>query len=171
MEIVEATPALMRQHEPGLARLLAACVAANASVGFLAPLSDADATAFWRRLGERLAAGELAGWLAFQDGTVGGCVFLVVALPPNQPHRAEVTKLLVDPACRRQGLGQALMQRLEAGARARGKTLLTLDTIEGDAGLRLYLRLGFAVAGVIPGYAMAGDGSLHGTTFMYKALD
>jgi ribosomal protein S18 acetylase RimI-like enzyme len=170
MEIVAVTPALMDTRRDGLGRLLAACVAANASVGFLAPLAADEARAFWRKVGERVGNGEVAGWLALAGREVAGCVFLIVALPPNQPHRAEVMKLLVDPARRRQGIGQALMERVEAAARERGKTLLTLDTIENDAGVRLYRRLGFQTAGVVPGYAMAGDGRLRGTVFMYKAL-
>lgn len=170
MEIVAATAALVEARCADLGSLLAACVSAGASVGFLAPLAATDAEAFWRRIGDRVGAGELIGWLALDRDDVAGCVFLVAGTMPNQRHRGEVMKLLVDPARRRQGLATALMQRLEESARAIGKTLLTLDTAEGDDGIHLYRRLGYSMAGVIPGYARAGDGSMRDTILMYKAL-
>ena len=155
---------------PRLGEILIDCVAAGASVGFLAPLSAADADAYWLRI-ERavterrtiLLAGERAG------GELAGTVQLDVDTLPNQPHRATVSKLLVHTSARRHGLGEALMRELEQAASAAGRWLLTLDTATGEAE-RLYERLGYARAGAIPDYAMNPDGSLTATTFFYKRL-
>jgi len=170
VEIVDATTELVKARLTALGGLLGACVAAGAGVGFVAPLAPAEAEAYWRRMRDRLADGELMGWLALDGTELAGCVFLIAGMMPNQPHRGEVMKLLVDPARQRQGIATALMEHLEVSARAIGKTLLTLDTAEGDNGIHLYRRLGFQTVGVIPGYARAGDGSMRGTILMYKPI-
>ena len=96
---------------------------------------------------------------------------LILALPPNQPHRCEVAKMMVHPVARRKGVGRALMAALETEARAAGKTLITLDTKTGDKAEPLYKAAGFRTAGIIPGFALDPDGAaMHATTYMYKAL-
>jgi ribosomal protein S18 acetylase RimI-like enzyme len=101
---------------------------------------------------------------------VVGTVQVVLALPPNQPHRAEIAKLLVHRSARRRNIAQLLMELAEAEARAEGKTLLVLDTVTGDNAERLYERLGWTRVGVIPGYALYPDGRPCDTTVFWKAL-
>jgi GNAT superfamily N-acetyltransferase len=107
---------------------------------------------------------------AFLDGTVVGTVQLVFATPPNQPHRADVAKLLVHRSARRRGLARLLMEHAEREARAEGKTLLVLDTVTGEDAERLYTRLGWTRVGVIPNYALYPDGSPCDTTVFWKAV-
>ncbi|WP_241525827.1 GNAT family N-acetyltransferase [Pseudophaeobacter leonis] len=108
---------------------------------------------------------------AFIDAQLQGTVQLGLALPPNQPHRADVGKLLVDPTDRRAGLGRALMQHLEAKARHLGKTLLLLDTRSGDPSQLLYESLGYHTAGSVPGFCRhPSTQQFEPTTFLYKAL-
>ncbi len=108
---------------------------------------------------------------ARQDGRIVGTVQLDHDTPANQPHRAEVRKLLVHPQARRQGIAQALMAELERHAGALGRSLLTLDTRTGDAAEPLYAARGYIRAGVIPGYCRdAHTTELDSTTVMYKAL-
>jgi GNAT superfamily N-acetyltransferase len=156
---------------PRLGEILIECVEQGASVGFLAPLSRADADAYWRRV-ERAVADRRCVVLvaALGDGDVAGTVQLDVDTLPNQMHRGTVSKLLVDPAARRQGVGEALMVELERAALEAGRWLLTLDTATSDAD-RLYLRLGWKLAGAIPNYALNPDGSLTHTSFYWKELD
>ena len=157
---------------PGLADTLLACVADGASVGFIQPFDRRAATAFWR---DRVFPGVIAGgttiFAAWRDGAVVGTVQLGTDLMPNQPHRADVAKMLVHPRARRTGIARALMQRLEAEARARHKTLLVLDTRSGDPAQKLYAGLGFEVAGEISGYCRhPSEDRFEATTYMYKAL-
>lgn len=170
MTVVPASAELLQSHLPELAELLIACVAAGASVSFLAPLAPADARRFWRSVLTRTRRGEIDGLLAIEGGRLVGCVFLVLATPANQQHRAEVTKLLVHPGHRSKGVGTALMTALEGLARRHRRSLLNLDTAEGTAGERLYARLGYRRAGVIPGYARLDAETLASTTVMYKHL-
>jgi ribosomal protein S18 acetylase RimI-like enzyme len=107
---------------------------------------------------------------AFDDGRVVGTVQVILALPPNQPHRGEIAKLLVHRSARRRGIAELLMQHAEAEARAEGRTLLVLDTVTGDAAERLYTRLGWTRVGVIPGYALYPDGRPCDTTVFFKEL-
>lgn len=155
---------------PRLADILKACVDDGASVSFLPPLPRDTARGFWTRAASAVALGGrvvLAGWV---DGTLAGTVTLDLDTPPNQPHRADVAKLLVHPAGRRRGLARALMARLEAEATAAGRKLLVLDTKEGDAAEPLYRAMGWTEAGRIPDFAMNGDGSLAATIFFWKRL-
>jgi len=157
--------------ERKLAALLQACVAAGASVSYLPPLDAEVARGFWRGVTADVAAERrilLAGWL---DGELAGTVHLLIGLPPNQPHRAEVQKLLVLPQARRHGLGRLLMARAEQEALAAGRTLLTLDTRAGDAAEALYRGTGWHEAGRIPGYALNADLSPCDTLFFWKRLD
>jgi ribosomal protein S18 acetylase RimI-like enzyme len=100
-----------------------------------------------------------------------GTGMLALATAENQPHRAEIEKVLVHPDCRRAGVGRQIMHALELQAAAAGRTLLTLDTRAGDAGEALYRALGWQLAGRIPGYALDADGSPHDTLFFWKAVD
>src|SRR6202011_4186103 len=136
----------------GLSDVLIDCVEGGASVSFMLPMSRAKAEAFWRRVAQAVAAGERALLVAEDVQGLCGTVQLVLAQPENQPHRADLAKMLVHRRARRQGLGAALMRAAEATARECGKTLLVLDAVtDGDAA-RLYERLGWVRVGDIPGY-------------------
>ena len=155
-----------------LADVLLDCVAGGASVSFMQPLSRDRALAFWHGVARDVAAGART-LLVAQDagGRIVGTVQLITDLPENQPHRADVAKMLVHRRARRRGIAVALMQAAEATARAAGKTLLVLDTVTGGDAERLYRRLGWQRCGDIPGYALWPDGGLCGTTIYYRALD
>ncbi len=153
-----------------LAGVLIDCVAGGASVSFMHPLSRDGAVAFWRRVARGVAAGERALLVAEDAHGLCGTVHLVLDQPENQPHRAELTKMLVHRRARRHGLGAALMRAAEAMARECGKTLLVLDTVTGGDAERLYERLGWQRVGVIPGYALMPNGEPCGTTVFYRNL-
>ena len=152
-----------------LAGVLIDCVEGGASVSFMHPLPRDRAAAFWRRVGQDVAAVERALLVAEDARGLCGTVQLVLHQPENQPHRADLSKLLVHRRARRQGLGEALMRAAEVTARECGKTLLVLDTASGEAE-RLYERLGWERVGVIPGYALLPHGGLCGTTVYYRNL-
>jgi len=153
-----------------LTDVLVDCVEGDASVSFMHPLSRERAQAFWRGVAEGVAAGERALLVAEDAQGICGTVQLVLAQPENQPHRADLAKMLVHRRSRRQGLGEALMRAAESMARDCGKTLLVLDTVTGDNGERLYQRLGWQRVGVIPDYALLPRGGLVGTTVFYREL-
>jgi GNAT superfamily N-acetyltransferase len=152
-----------------LATVLIDCVDGGASVSFMHPLSRERAVAFWRRVAQGVAAGERALLVAADARGLCGTVHLVLDQPENQPHRAELSKMLVHRRARRQGLGAALMRAAEATARECGKTLLVLDTASAEAE-RLYERQGWVRVGVIPGYALLPQGGLCRTTVFYRNL-
>jgi GNAT superfamily N-acetyltransferase len=154
----------------GLADLLVDSVDSGASVGFMHPLAPARAQAFWRRVADGVAAGARALLVAEDDTGIVGTVQLVLDQPDNQPHRADLAKMLVHPRARRKGLGAALMLAAEELARDSGKTLLVLDTVTGSDAERLYARLGWVRVGEIPDYALLAHGGLWGTTVFYKPL-
>ena len=154
-----------------LAGVLIDCVDGGASVSFMQPLSRDRATAFWRRVAEEVAVGKRALLVAEDSSGICGTVQLVLDQPENQPHRADLAKMLVHRRARRQGLGAALMRAAEATARECGKTLLVLDTVtDGDAA-RLYQRLGWVRVGDIPDYALFPQGGLCSTTVFYRNLE
>jgi GNAT superfamily N-acetyltransferase len=155
----------------GLADLLVDCVEGGASVSFMHPLAPAKARAFWRRVGDGVDAGERALLVAEDGDGIVGSVQLVLNLPENQPHRADVAKTLVHRRARRRGLGEALLLAAEDVARDCGRTLLVLDTVTGSDAERLYARLGWVRVGSIPGYALMPDGEPCSTTYYYKTLD
>ena len=154
-----------------LADLLIDCVEGGASVSFMHPLTRDRAAAFWRRVAQGVAAGERALLVAEDAQGLCGTVQLVLDLPENQPHRADLAKMLVHRRARRQGLGAALMRAAEATARECGRTLLVLDAVtDGDAA-RLYARLGWMRVGDIPRYALMPRGGFCSTTVFYRSLD
>ncbi|MBA3376450.1 MAG: GNAT family N-acetyltransferase [Actinobacteria bacterium] len=154
----------------GLAGVLVDCVAGGASVSYLAPFSHEQARAAFEAVAVEVEQGRRLLLAAFADGDVVGTVQVILALPPNQPHRAEIAKLLVHRSARRRSIAQLLMECAEAEARAEGKTLLVLDTVTGDAAERVYERLGWTKVGVIPGYALYPDRRPCDTTIFWKSL-
>jgi GNAT superfamily N-acetyltransferase len=134
------------------------------------PLAPAKAQAFWRRVAAGVAAGERALLVAEDDAGIVGTVQLVLDQPENQPHRADLSKMLVHRRARRRGLGAALLLAAEQMARDCGKTLLVLDTVTGSDAERLYARMGWVRVGAIPNYALLSRGGLCSTTVFYKAL-
>jgi hypothetical protein len=163
----------LARHLPELGALLHACVHDGASIGFVMPYSVDDSEAFWRgKVLPSLRAGGRVLFVARQGDAIAGTVQLDYDTMPNQRHRAEVRKLLVHPAFRRQGVARALMTELERDAHRLQRRLLTLDTRTGDHAEPLYAALGYRTAGVIPGYARAShdDERFDATTIMYKAL-
>jgi ribosomal protein S18 acetylase RimI-like enzyme len=152
-----------------LAEILADCVAGGASVSFMAPFPVEAAHRWWAGVIESVAAERTVLFGGYRDGALLGTVQLGLDVPPNQPHRADVKKLLVHRRARGVGLGAALMLALEAEARRRGLALLTLDTASAE-GDRLYRRLGYTETGVIPNYALYPDGRFCDTTIFWKAL-
>lgn len=158
-----------RESVGSLAEILIDCVEGGASVSFMAPLSREKAEAFWRAVSAGVAAGTHALLVAELHGEIVGTVHVVLGQPENQPHRADVSKMLVRRSARRQGLGAALMQVAEEAAQQSDKTLLVLDTASEDAE-RLYERSGWIRVGIVPGYALLPDGAPCDTTFFYKQL-
>ena len=154
----------------GLADVLIDCVEGGASVSFMAPLTRERAVAFWRRVATGVHAGERALIVAEDALGVCGTVQLVLDLPENQPHRADLAKMLVHHRTRRQGLGAALVRAAEGVALDCGRTLLVLDTVTGGDGERLYARLGWQRVGEIPRYALFPRGGYCSTTYFYRDL-
>ena len=169
--VVEALDvAAAESAERALATILQDSVGDGSLVSFLPPLADEIARAFWRGITQAVGQGRARLFVAWWNGRLAGTVQLGLDMPQNQPHRADLRKLLVAPAFRRRGVGRALMLAAEAAARAAGRRLLVLDTrTDGGAG-QLYRELGWVEAGTIPGYALDDAGQAHGTTFFYKAL-
>lgn len=154
----------------GLAEVTIDCVEGGASVGFMHPLTRDRAVAFWRRVAQGVAAGDRALLVAEDALGICGTVQLLLAQPDNQPHRADLLKMLVHRRARRQGLGAALMREAEATARECGKTLLVLDAVTGGDAARLYEHLGWVRVGSIPGYALMPLGGFCSTTYYYRDL-
>jgi GNAT superfamily N-acetyltransferase len=170
VEIRRLDAAEAREHLDGLAAVLVDCVEGGASVGFLAPFSQDDARRVYEEYLVEVERGRRVLLAAFAGGTLVGTAQLVFAPHPNQPHRAEVARVLVHRSARRRGIAAGLMQRVESEALAAGRTLLVLDAVTGDDAERLYERLGWVKVGVIPGYALYPDGRPCDTTYFWKAL-
>jgi len=163
--------ALDDAHISGLAEVLIDCVEGGASVSFMHPLTRNRAVAFWSRVGQDVAAGRRALLVAEDAQGICGTVQLAFDLPENQPHRADLAKMLVHRRARRQGVGAALVQAAESMARECGKTLLVLDAVTNGNAARLYERLGWVRVGDIPGYALTPRGEPCSTTVFYRNLD
>ena len=153
-----------------LVALLQDTVDGGASVGFLPPLSAEEAQHYWHEVFQDVARGTQVLLGAREGGQIVGSVQLALATKANATHRAEVQKLFVLSKQRRRGTARALMQALETVASERGRTLLVLDTRQGDSAEHLYRKLGYIEAGVIPAYARNATGELDGTIFFYKLL-
>lgn len=161
--------ALDQAQAEQLADVLIDCVEGGASVSFMHPLTRERAMAFWRRVADGLAAGQRALLVAEDAAGICGTVQLVLDLPENQPHRADLSKMLVHRRARRLGVGAALLRAAEDMARDCGRTLLVLDTASQDAE-RLYERQGWVRVGVVPGFALLPGGGRCATTFYYRDL-
>ena len=158
------------EQRAGLSALLQDVVNAGAAVSFLAPLLPEAAEGYWKDVEAALGRGHHELLVAERDGTVVGSVQLSLAPWPNGRHRAEVAKLLVLNAARRQGIGRALLREVEEVAKSHGRTLLVLDTREGDVGETLYQAQGYVRAGRIPDYARSSSGGYHATIYYYRVL-
>jgi GNAT superfamily N-acetyltransferase len=156
---------------PSLAAMMAEAVAGGASIGFMAGFTPAQALAWWQGRVAAAARGDLIILVALADGAVIGTVSLVPAAMPNQPHRADIAKMMVALNARGQGVGAALLAAVEALARAQQRTTLVLDTISGSVAARLYERCGWEKVGDIPAYALMPDGAMAPTTVYTKRLD
>ncbi|MYM22409.1 GNAT family N-acetyltransferase [Duganella sp. FT135W] len=154
-----------------LSDVLIDCVEGGASVSFMLPLARAKALAFWHGVLQGAERGERVLLVAqTSEGRIVGTVQLITALPDNQPHRADIAKMLVHRDARRRGVAAQLMAAVDHTAREQGKTVLVLDTVTGGDAERLYQRAGWQTVGVVPNYALMPDGAYCGTTFMHKQL-
>jgi ribosomal protein S18 acetylase RimI-like enzyme len=170
IEVRRLNVAEARNSLDPLAEVLADCVEGGASVSFMPPFSKADAAAFFEKLLPEVERGDRILLAAFEGPKLVGTVQIITATPPNQPHRGDIAKLLVMRSARRQGIAELLMQHAEENARVAGKSLLVLDTCSGTTADRLYQRLGWTKAGIIPKYALNPDGSWCDTTIFWKNL-
>lgn len=172
VQIMELDAPAIEARVADLSQILADSVDGGAAISFMAPLRYEDAARFWLRdVSSEVAAGRRVLFGAVRDGTLVGAVQLITAMPPNQPHRCEIAKMIVHPSARRLGIGRALMSRAIERARELGKALVTLDTRTGDVAEPLYASVGFEVAGVIPDFAWDPDGrARHATTYMFRHL-
>ena len=170
--ISQLSPGEAREQIEALASVLIDCVEGGASVSFMLPLTQERANAFWQGVAEGVATGERI-LLAARDrssGEIVGTVQVVLTQPENQPHRADIAKMLVHRKARKQGVGAALMRAAEDAARRAGKTVLVLDTVTGGDAERLYERVGWTRSGVIPNYALWPQGGFCDTTVFYKQI-
>ncbi len=153
-----------------LAAVLADCVEGGAYVSFMAPFPHEAALVFFRKVAASVASGDTVVLAARLNDRIVGTLQLGLDTPPNQPHRADVKKMLVHRAARKRGIGAALMARVEQEALRRGRWLLVLDTVPGENGHRVYQRAGWTETGIIPDYALFPDGRLCDTAVMWKRL-
>ncbi|HET9675470.1 MAG TPA: GNAT family N-acetyltransferase [Gaiellaceae bacterium] len=170
IEIRRLRPGELDRHLDGLADVLADCVAGGASVSYMWPFSHGQARDAFEAFAADAVQGRRLILAAFDGDRLVGTVQVHLALPPNQPHRGEIAKLLVHRSARGHGVAQLLMEHAEAEARVEGKSLLVLDTVTGSAAERLYDRLGWTRVGVVPGFALYPDGRPCDATFFWKAL-
>lgn len=158
------------QQINALADVLVDCVNGGASVSFMHPLTHERAVKWWTQVAADVAEEKRALLVAEDRGGICGTVQLILDQPENQPHRADLAKMLVHSRARRQGVGAGLMRAAETMGRECGKTLLVLDAVTGGDAARLYERLGWVKVGEIPGYALFPQGGLGGTTYFYRKL-
>ena len=170
IEIRRLGVAEVRAQLDRLAAVLVDCVEGGASVSYLAPFSHEQACGAFEAVAVEVEQGRRLLLGAFAEEGLVGTVQVVLAMPPNQPHRAEIAKLLVHRSVRRRGIAKLLMAHAESEARAEGRALLVLDAVTGGDAERLYERLGWTRVGVIPGYALYPDGRPCDTTIFWKAL-
>lgn len=166
-QVTSSEPGLLK----GLAEVTLDVVEDGASVGFMYPLSITKALGFWEKVLKRVERGEIILLVAKSESDkIIGTVQLIVDMPENQPHRAEVAKMQVHRSARRHGVGEVLLKEIERIAVKAGKTLLVLDTATGSDAQRLYERLDWQIVGDIPNYALWPDGRICSTTFYYRML-
>ena len=170
IEIRRLVPPELQERLDALAGVLHDCVDGGASVSYMAPFSHEDARSAFAGFAAEAELGRRLILAAFADGELVGTVQVILALPPNQPHRGEIAKLLVHRSARGRGIARRLMEHAEAEARAEGRTLLVLDAVTGGDAARLYARLGWTEVGVIPDYALYPDGRPCDTTVFWKSL-
>jgi GNAT superfamily N-acetyltransferase len=170
IEIRRLGPAELPAQLDALADVLADCVAGGASIGFMAPFPRTEARTVVEGMAAEVEQGNRLLLAAFAGDRLVGTVQVVLALPPNQPHRGEITKLLVHRSARKRGVAEQLMVRADTEARAEGKTLLVLDAVTGGDAERLYTRLGWTKVGVVPDFALFPDGRFCDTTYFFKSL-
>ena len=170
-EIVALEAPVAESSLEQLTAVLVDCVEGGASVSFMSAFSQAQGLAFFRKVASAVASGDTVLLAAKLEGRIVGTVQLGLDTPPNQPHRAEIKKLLVHRSARGRGVAAALMAQVEEEAKRRGRWLLVLDTVPGDNGHRLYLREGWMQIGIVPDYALFPDGRLCDTAIMCKRLD
>jgi GNAT superfamily N-acetyltransferase len=170
LEIVRLSADEARRHVDALAEVLRDCVEGGASVGYLWPFSQAEAQAVYEGYADEVEQGRRLLLAAFSGAAVVGTAQLIFPTHPNQPHRADVARVLVRRSARRRGVARRLMEAVEREAVAAGRTLLVLDTVTGDDAERLYERLGWVEVGVIPNFALYPDGRPCSTTVFYKEL-
>jgi ribosomal protein S18 acetylase RimI-like enzyme len=157
---------LIGEYKYKLSELLVKVVEGGASIGFLPPLKLTEANDYW----ENVTKPDVVLYVARIDAEIVGSVQLNLCIKPNGIHRAEIGKLMTHPNFRRLGIGRMLMERAEERAKQEKRSLLVLDTREGDSSNLLYKALGFVEAGKIPHYAKSANGELHATVFYYKAF-
>ena len=172
--ILRLDAAGMRMHADDLAEILHACVTDGAAVSFILPFTLSDAAAFWTRaVLPEVESGATRLFVAVDDadGRLVGTVQLGIDTPPNQPHRADLKKLLVHPRARRRGIARALISHLEIDCASIGRSLITLDTRTGDVAEPLYRSMDYVIAGVIPDYSLNVESTRRdATTLLYKRL-
>ena len=165
---IEAAEAGRRLDELGV--ILRDAVESGASVNFLQGFTQGEAEEFWRGQVPGLTEGGRHLLVAEEDGRLIGTVVLTKAPQPNQPHRADVGKMLVLASHRRRGLGRRLLDAVETLARDEGRTLLMLDTTLGSSGDLLYRSCGWVEYGIVPGHALSSHGVPTATAFFYKEI-
>jgi GNAT superfamily N-acetyltransferase len=159
-----------REQLDALAAVLHDCVAGGASVNYLEPFSHDDARRAFDGFVADVEHGRRVLLAAFAGAELVGTVQVILPVQPNQPHRADIGKLLVHRSARGHGVAQLLMERAEVEARVEGRTLLVLDTVTGSTADRLYRRLGWNELGVVPDYALYPDGRFCDATFFWKRI-
>ncbi len=157
---------LIEEHLDELSELLIKVVEDGASIGFLPPISNLEAKKYW----ETILSPEVFLLGAKLNNQIVGSVQVQLSTKPNGSHRAEIAKLMTHPDYRRNGIGRSLMQRAEEIAKQKNRSLLILDTREGDPSNKLYISLGYIQAGRIPNYAKSANGELSATIFYYKNI-
>ncbi len=170
LQIRQVNPDDFASHREALCELLTDAVDSGASIGFLPPLSPAEAAEYWASVEAAIRDGSRVVLIALDEGGLIGSVQLDYAMRRNALHRAEIIKLMVHCSARRRGIGRALMLEAARVALGAGRTLLVLDTRLGDPSEALYRSLGYQTAGIIPRYARSASGELHATILMYQEL-
>jgi ribosomal protein S18 acetylase RimI-like enzyme len=170
MQIRAVTDPLSGRELDDLTSLLVDSVEGGASLGFLKPLDEAQARIYWEGVSNAVQAGQKALLVAEIGGAILGTVQVVLDMPQNQPHRGEISKMIVHTKVRQLGLGTRLLEAGEDRARLAGKSLLVLDTQTGSAGERLYTKAGFTPLPPLPDYALTPDGVLAATTIFWKRI-